>query len=92
MMIAATGDMALVVDPGLIPPGRQTDPAPTDRDFGSSRLSIAVTNEVAVIAPTPGIDIRSGPSFCRASAAIWRQPGGLQTGCAPGVEHRQQDF
>jgi hypothetical protein len=57
--------------------------APTKRDFAkSSGSSIAVANEVAVVAPTPGIDMR-----------IWQASlRGADARAAPGLEKGQHDW
>ncbi|ADV14766.1 hypothetical protein Mesau_05747 [Mesorhizobium australicum WSM2073] len=58
MMIAPPGYVAIIVDLSrLVSSGRQSKPGADEARFLEVvRLLNAVTNEVAVIAPTPAID------------------------------------
>ncbi len=58
MAVAAPGYMAVIVDfPGLVAPSGQADPSTNGPDILKlSGSSIAAVKEVAVIAPTPGIE------------------------------------
>jgi hypothetical protein len=60
MTIATSGYVAVIVDfSRLVSPGCQAEPSADKRDFLKlSGSSMAVAKEVAVIAPTPGIDMR----------------------------------
>jgi hypothetical protein len=70
MAIAPAGNVAIIVDLSrLVAPGRQPQPgADRARDFLKlSGSSMAVAKDVAVIAPTPGIDIRMRQAW------FWRE-------------------
>ena len=59
MSVAAARDVAVVVDLARLVVVVSPSQAPTDRDLRKlPRSSMAVANEVAVTAPTPGTDIR----------------------------------
>ena len=61
MPVATSGYMAIIIDfSGLVAAGRQTDPGANRSGFLEVvRPSMAVVKAVAVIAPTPGMDISS---------------------------------
>ena len=96
VMIAPAGDVALVVDlTGLIPAGRQADPGTDGSGLPKVIWTFDRRDKRGRGDRTHSRDRHQDSAAIVLSGFYGNLPGksgGLQTGCAPGVEHRQQDF
>lgn len=93
VMIAPAGDVALVVDlTGLISPGRQTDPSADGSGLPEVVWTFDGGDKRGRGDRTHSRDRHQDPTAIVLSGLcgdLARKSGGLQTGCAPGVEHWQ---